>query len=649
VGHDRGAAFPLLVAPLLAVLPLVLLCMGLLLLAWFQDRAAHDITLTRSMESLSATAARDLTAAGAILKGMADQPGLATGSPETLRPIAQAALGRLAGWHSIALEEAGRRLMDLRLPPEAPPAPTPDPAALARLLATGLSVTAGPRDGLVTLRVPVLADGAVRRAVVAEIPVRTLEAALGSVALPAGWRVRLLGSIPAGESVAAQAPLAETDLRIALFAPRPSPAALLVPMAGVALALALGLRLAARRMGAARLVAETGTLQTAGDLARAAKLERRRADLLATVSHELRAPLTGLLGYTELLAKAELPPVPRGWVEQQRRAGQALLALVGDVLDFARLEDGAIAMEDTDLDIFELLADSTALMRALAQQKALGLTLTTDPGLPRWVRGDPLRLRQVVTNLLGNAVKFTERGEITVAARLLPQPARIELTVSDTGIGIPAEELPRVFDRFHQGTADTARRFGGSGLGLAICRRLVTAMGGTILAESEEGQGSRFIVRIPFRPGAPPPPGTRAGPLRLLVAEDVPASRLLLSAVLERAGHKVTAAEDGPRALAAVHSGTFDLAIIDLQMPGLDGFGVAAALRTMPGEHGRMALVALTAKDPALVEAACRDAGFDAVMQKPFETRRLLGLVEALGRSPPPRPAPTESRARSQA
>jgi len=646
-----------LMPPLVATLPLALLVVALLAGFGMQMQRERQASLTRTVATLQAALEAELQADTRLLKLLAATAGPA--SAEAFRSAAQGVLARDPGWHNLALEDAQARQIDLRRPAEAPPTPLPDPASLARVLQSGRPAFSGQRDGLVSLRVPVLREEVVRLAVVAEIPLASLAADLARLPLPPGWALRLtdaqgetlvergpppLGTPPLGTPGAEAGTLSrqvgETGWRLAIT---PAPFGRITWLFGLGsvLALLLGLGLAARLAWRGRAAVALHQQHQAEALAHAADLERRRADLLATVSHELRAPLTGLLGYTELLSRAELPPTPHAWVQQQRRAGQALLALVGDVLDFARLEDGAIALEDTSLDLFELLEDAAALLRAVAQQKALGLVIQRDPGLPRWVRGDPLRLRQVVINLLGNAIKFTAQGEVVLSARIVARPERLEISVSDTGIGICEEALPRIFDRFQQGADDTARRFGGSGLGLAICRRLVVAMGGTITAESLPGRGSRFTLRVPFRPGQPPDDGSREGeprmPLRILVAEDVPASRLLLVAVLERAGHAVTAVEDGPRALAAVHGTPFDLAMVDLRMPGLDGFGVAAALRTLPGERGRMKLVALTAEAPEEVEAACQEAGFDALLRKPFETRRLLGLVEALGRHPAPR------------
>ncbi len=650
-----------ILAPFLALLPLA--AFGLMLVLALQAERESDrrADLERAATILAATMESELRGGIRVMEALAGSPRLATGDLAGFRAEAQRVMARDPAWFTIVLADGERQLMNLRYAAEAPLPPVRDLASVGSVLRSGRALTSGLLDGFVALRVPVRVDGAVRYALMVALDVSAYARVLNRATLPQGWSILLLDA--EGELIARAASGTATvqDVRPALAQPREvrtlgSLRAYAAPVgdsrwtivvaatpddfvtralgwlvlaAGAAAVLGgigVAARIASRHRGQEAMRHRT----QAEALARAAEHDRRRTDMLATVSHELRAPLTGLLGYTDLLAKTDLPPTAKAWVEQQRRAGQALLALIGDVLDFARLDEGAVELEDADIEIAQLLEDCAGLMRSVAQQKGLGLRVVIDPGLPRWMRGDPMRLRQITTNLISNAIKFTERGEIVVAARLTARPERMEVTVTDTGIGIAPEALPRIFDRFRQESADTARRFGGSGLGLAICRRLVEAMGGAIGAESRPGEGSRFIFWVPFRPGAAPLAPTRLSALRILVAEDVAASRLLLTAVLERAGHAVTAAEDGPAALAALHGAAFDLAVLDLHMPGLDGFGVAAALRTLPGEQGRVPLIALTAEQPEEVEAACRAAGFDAVLRKPFETRRLLGLIDGL-------------------
>ncbi|WP_439551617.1 ATP-binding response regulator [Falsiroseomonas sp.] len=659
-----------LLAPFLALAPLAAFGLMLALALGAEREADRRADLQRAATALSVAVEAELRGGIRVLEALAGSAGLAAGDLAVFRAEAQRVMARDAAWFTLVLTDGERQLLNLRYPAEAVLPPLRDPASVASVLRTGRALPSGLLDGFVALRVPVRVEGSVRFSLMAALEASAYARVLDQADMPRGWSAILLDAEGRMIARAASGAAAPEDLRPALAQPRQilslgSLTAYAMPvgdsrwtlvtaatpdtfaatvlgwlvLATGAAAVLAGIGVVARIASRHRGQEAIRNRSQAEALARAAEQDRRRTDMLATVSHELRAPLTGLLGYTDLLAKADLPPTAKSWVEQQRRAGQALLALIGDVLDFARLDEGAVELEEADIEIAQLLEDCAGLMRSVAQQKGLGLRVQLDPGLPRWMRGDPMRLRQITTNLISNAIKFTERGEIVVSARLTARPERIEVAVVDTGIGIAPEALPRIFDRFRQERADTARRFGGSGLGLAICRRLVEAMGGAIGAESRQGEGSRFVFWVPFRPGAAPLAPAHDAGLRILVAEDVAASRLLLTAVLERAGHAVTATEDGPAALAALHGATFDLAVLDLHMPGLDGFGVAAALRTLPGEQGRVPLIALTAEQPEEVEPACRAAGFDAVLRKPFETRRLLGLIDALrGRAADPHP-----------
>ncbi|MCK8785448.1 HAMP domain-containing histidine kinase [Roseomonas sp. NAR14] len=233
---------------------------------------------------------------------------------------------------------------------------------------------------------------------------------------------------------------------------------------------------------------------------RAHREARQREEWVAMVSHDLRTLLQGLLGCTELLARSTLTPQQRHWVEEQARTGRALNTLLGDLLDHARLQEGRLVLAPVDLDLPALLRDAVGPVRPLAEKKGLWLQTVEAPDLPRWVRGDPVRLRQVLDNLLANAVSFTEEGMVTLRASHRLQSGGLELIleVEDTGPGIEPEQLGRVFDRFVQGRGRTARQHGGTGLGLSICQMLVGLMGGTIAVESAPGRGSLFRVCLPL-------------------------------------------------------------------------------------------------------------------------------------------------------
>ncbi len=657
----------LVVSPILAALPLA--AYAVVLFFSLQTERIGDLRtdIQRATSGLAAAVNIEIAASTRALEALATSGRLEVGDVQGFREEARRLLSVQPNWHNVVLLDASRQVVNLRYPADAASLPSAAEVPVASVLQTGRPSNAVLSDGSVAIRVPVRLQRGVRYALVAVLPGTAIATSVTRLRLPPGWTVLMVdedgrqlvrgGSEPATppslRALAAQPgqPTWIEDGRLAVAQLvgdtrwtmlTAAPPANLITAAWSWLLAALGLSAAFAGLSIAARIAlrnrraeQERARKAAEDHARLEEQERRRTDLLATVSHELRTPLTGLLGYTELLGRASLSAEARGWVEQQARAGQALLALIGDVLDYARLKEGAVQLEDTDIDLPALLEDCAGVVRSLAAQKGLLLMVEPDAGLPRWIRGDPLRLRQVITNLLGNAIKFTRAGRVTLCARLAPASHEIEIAVVDTGPGIPPEALPRIFDRFRQAGADTARRFGGSGLGLAISRRLVTAMGGVISAESTLGQGSRFSFRIPFRPGSAPP-ARAVAKLRILVAEDVAASRLLLTSVLQRAGHEVTGTEDGARALAAMHGQSFDMLLVDLNMPGMDGFGVAAAVRAMPGEASRVPMLALTADAPEEVEPRCREAGFDGVLRKPYETRRLLALMDALRSRPEP-------------
>ena len=658
-------------APLLALLPLAIYGLVLLVSLQAERRADRQDDVLRTTSTLAAGLDSELRAGLRALDALAGSQHLTSGDLRNFRQEAQRLLAREPNWYTIALADGDMQLLNLRYPEGAALPSVEDLAAVGSVLRTGQSAPGGLIRGRVSFRVPVRIDGAVRFALVATQEATSFAQLMDRAGLPSVWSALLLDGDGRMIARAATGRAEPEVLRPALASPGEA-----VELQGLlALAQPVGdsrwsLVVAAPPSGFAR-VAMTWLLATLGAtavlaslgiaarialrdhgqdaqrarrqreaLAQAAEQDRRRNEMMLTVSQELRAPLTGLLGYCDRLAQLELPASARLLVDRQRQAGQALLALVGDVLDFARLEDGGIALEDSDIEIAVLLEECAALMRRAAEDRGLVLRLARDPGLPRWIRGDPLRLREVTTKLLDNAIRAASVGQVVLSARLTPRPERVEIAVTDAAPTIAPSDMLRLFDPARdpgpgaawpspsQGAASSAT-IPGSGLGLAICRRLVEAMGGAIGAESPAGEGRRFAFWIPFRPGASPT--TRAGaPLRILVAEDVAASRLLLTTVLERAGHAVTAAADGPGALAALHGAEFDLAVLDLHMPGLGGLGVAQAVRALPDDRSRLPLIALTADPVEQVEESCREAGFDAVLGKPFETRRLLGLIDGL-------------------
>ena len=371
--------------------------------------------------------------------------------------------------------------------------------------------------------------------------------------------------------------------------------------------------------------------------AAADRLARQRSEILAVMAHEIRTPLTGLLGFTELLAQAELPAEPHRHAAQALQGGRDVLAIVNDILDLAKLEAGKVSLESVPFAPAAELRQALALCRALGAEKGLALELHLAPDLPGWVAGDPTRLRQVALNLLSNAVKFTARGRVALRARMAA-PGRLRVEVQDTGIGIAPEALARVFTMFEQAESGTARRFGGTGLGLAICRRLVEAMDGEIGAASEPGEGSLFWFELPLAEAEPPAAAAPAAaaapsrPLDLRVVDDVAPNRELIRAYLAGGGHALALAADGEAALALAAARRFDAILMDVSMPGMDGLEATRRIRAGAGPNARTPIFALTAAASAEGVEEALEAGMDAHLPKPISRAALLAALAGVER-----------------
>ncbi len=421
------------------------------------------------------------------------------------------------------------------------------------------------------------------------------------------------------------------------------------------LAQALSMKCELRRAAGRSLAELTGMVdERTRDLeaARAAAdaANRAKSEFLANMSHELRTPLTAILGYTELLADADA--AARGeYVEVVRRNGEHLLALINDVLDLSKIEADRMTIERTPWPVAQLVAEVAALMRVRAAEKGVALALRYRTPVPETVLCDPTRVRQILMNLVGNAIKFTPAGEVAIEVAAQPSGDGrfgFSLAVRDTGIGLSREQLARLFQPFVQADASTTRMAGGTGLGLAICRRLARLLGGDVTVESELGRGSTFTLAVELEaaPGAPLISGVeenfRAAPVRaatqavraernVLVAEDGVDNLRLLRMHLERAGARVTAVGDGRAAVDAALSAEargvpFDGVLLDMQMPILDGYGAAAELhaRAFPRP-----VVALTAHAMTGDRDRCLEAGCDNYLTKPIDFARLLAVVAA--------------------
>ena len=366
---------------------------------------------------------------------------------------------------------------------------------------------------------------------------------------------------------------------------------------------------------------------------------RAKGHFLANMSHEIRTPFQGLLGMLQLLETGALAPAQRAQLHTARDSAEHLLSILNDVLDMSRLEAGTLSVGSEAIPLRHLAGDVQRLMQGQAAAKGLVLQHSVDAALPEWVLLDATRVRQVIFNLLSNAIKFTERGGITLDVRASAGQSggEIVFAVIDSGIGIDAATLPRLFKRFAQGDDSRSRRYGGTGLGLEISRNLARLMGGDLTVQSTPGQGSRFEMRLPLRiaaaaapvPAVVAPAGTRpAGrALRVLAAEDNPVNREVLAAMIEVGGHQVSFAENGVEALRAVRSQPFDLVLMDLHMPELDGIGATRAIRALGGPAAKLPIVALTADAFAETRARCLDAGMDEFLSKPVGLAELTQLL----------------------
>jgi two-component system, sensor histidine kinase len=372
---------------------------------------------------------------------------------------------------------------------------------------------------------------------------------------------------------------------------------------------------------------------------RAEEASRSKSEFLANMSHEIRTPLNGVVAMADALSRARLEPREREMVEVIRSSGVTLERLLSDILDTAKIEAGQIALETSVFDLGDTVRGAAALYRPRADEKGVALRVQIEPALEGAVEGDVVRVRQVLSNLISNALKFTDAGSVSVSVAPAVEEGRVRFTVADTGCGFDDEQKSRIFTRFQQADGSITRRFGGTGLGLAISQDLVALMGGLLDCAGRPGEGSEFWFEIPLtaveptgmRPEAVEPAAERAFPARILLADDHPANRKVVEIMLAGVAEELVVVEDGLQALAAFREGGFDLVLMDMQMPVMDGLTATTAIRALEAEEqrARTPLIMLTANAlPEHIEAG-RAAGADAHLSKPITLASLFDGVAA--------------------
>lgn len=367
-----------------------------------------------------------------------------------------------------------------------------------------------------------------------------------------------------------------------------------------------------------------------------------KEQFLANMSHEIRTPMNGIIGLSNVLAKMLTDPEKISYLQAIQSSADKLLVIINDILDFSKIQSGKVEIEEIDFNLKILLRETIDLFELKASERNNKLKFILDGDIPESVNGDPGKLSQVLNNLISNAIKFTSNGQIKVVIENISEQDSdliLEFAVQDTGIGIPETKLSTIFESFTQASSDTTRKYGGTGLGLTICKQLIELQGGTISVTSTENKGSTFRFTLPFKKAsstiltkteAPEINPSELGNLRILVAEDNEVNQMLMRKLMQNWGFHLDIAENGLIAIQKYSQQPFDLILMDMQMPEMDGYNATSYIRKLSSPKNQVPIIALTAHASKADADKCLEAGADAYISKPFKNKELLEKISEL-------------------